>query len=36
MKIRLAFSGILGLIGMKVLGFPGMVAGFFTGLYSTK
>jgi hypothetical protein len=36
MKIRMGVSGIFSLIGLKVLGFPGMIAGFLTGLIATK
>lgn len=36
MKIRLGITGIFSVIGLKVLGFPGMIAGFITGLIATK
>lgn len=36
MKIRMGVAGIFSLIGLKVLGFPGMIVGFLTGLISTK
>jgi hypothetical protein len=36
MKIRMGVAGIFSLIGLKILGFPGMIVGFFTGLISTR
>lgn len=36
LKIRLGVSGFLGAIGMKILGIPGLIFGFFSGMIATK
>jgi hypothetical protein len=36
LKIRLVVSGFLGAIGLKLLGLPGLIIGFFGGLASTS
>ena len=36
MKIRLGVSGFLGVLGLKILGIPGLIAGLFTGMLATR
>ena len=36
LKIRIGVSGLLGALGMKILGIPGLIFGFFGGLIATK
>ena len=36
LKIRLGLSGFLGIIGMKIIGLPGLLFGFFGGMLATK
>jgi hypothetical protein len=35
LKIRLGVSGFLGVFGMKILGLPGLIFGFFSGMMAT-
>ena len=36
MKIKLGFSGVLAALGLKIIGLPGLIAGFITGMIITK
>ncbi len=36
LKIRLGVSGFLGAFGLKILGIPGLIFGFFSGMIVTQ
>jgi hypothetical protein len=36
MKLRMAVTGFFGALGLKILGFPGLIAGMLFGYRSTK
>lgn len=36
LKIRMGISGFLGALGMKILGLPGLIFGFFGGMITTQ